>query len=124
RAWRGIQNLPVDDPRSFWVIAGYHGSPLAPFDENVPHLPPPFAWWGGYCHHGNVLFPTWHRAYLQHLEDALRSQVPDVSMAYWDVSTSESRTHGIPRSLTDEFVEVDGEMIPNPLLAYTFPVDI
>lgn len=37
-------------------------------------------------------------------------QVPDVSMAYWDVSTSESRTHGIPRSLTDEFVEVDGEV--------------
>ncbi len=31
--------------------------------------------WGGYCHHGNCLFPTWHRAYVQHLENALRTQV-------------------------------------------------
>ena len=31
--------------------------------------------WGGFCHHGNVLFPMWHRAYVQHLENALRTQV-------------------------------------------------
>lgn len=31
------------------------------------------AYWGGYCHHGNVLFPVWHRAYCFAIEDALRS---------------------------------------------------
>lgn len=72
-----IKALPPNDPDSFWVIASYHGSPLASFDEAQPHVPPPFAWWGGYCHHGNVLFPTWHRAYVQRLEDALRAQVSD-----------------------------------------------
>lgn len=75
RAWKGIQELPIDDPNSYWVIAGYHGIPLAPFDPSQPFVAPPFSWWGGFCHHGNVLFPMWHRAYVQHLENALRTQV-------------------------------------------------
>lgn len=65
----------MEDPNSYWVIAGYHGSPLPPFDAENPDVAPPFVWWGGYCHHANVLFPLWHRAYVQHLEDALRTQV-------------------------------------------------
>ncbi|CAN0157806.1 unnamed protein product [Ascophyllum nodosum] len=124
RAWRGIQQLPVDDPNSFWVIAGYHGIPLAPFDPSQPRLAPPFSWWGGYCHHGNVLFPMWHRAYMQHLEAALRTQVPDTSMAYWDMGSTDSRNYGLPSSLTDKYIELDGEVIPNPLVSFTYPVDI
>ena len=40
------------------MLGGYHGEPFrgAGWDAT--------AWWGGYCNHGNVLFPTWHRAYL------------------------------------------------------------
>eukprot|EP00752_Nemacystus_decipiens_P006064 g5472.t1 len=124
RAFKGIQDLPLDDPNSYWVIAGYHGIPLAPFDPEQPHLPPPFAWWGGFCHHGNVLFPMWHRAYVQHLENALRTQVPDVTMAYWDKGSKGTRNHGLPASLTDEFIKLDGEIIRNPLQRFTFPVDI
>ncbi|CAM9152411.1 unnamed protein product [Hapterophycus canaliculatus] len=124
RSWKGIQELPPDDPNSYWVIAGYHGIPLAPFDPEQPHLPPPFAWWGGYCHHGNVLFPMWHRAYVQHIENALRTQVPDVTMAYWDKGSKHSRNDGLPASLTDEFVELGGEIIRNPLQRFNFPVDI
>ncbi|CAN0289414.1 unnamed protein product [Pylaiella littoralis] len=124
RAWRGIQELPPDDPNSFWVIAGYHGIPLAPFDPDQPHLGPPFAWWGGFCHHGNVLFPMWHRAYVKRLENALRTKVPDVSMAYWDKGSKDSRNHGLPASLTDEFIKLDGEVVRNPLQRFTFPMDI
>ncbi|CAN0019896.1 unnamed protein product [Ectocarpus sp. 12 AP-2014] len=124
RAWRGIQQLPPDDPNSYWAIAGYHGIPLAPFDPDQPHLPPPFAWWGGFCHHGNVLFPMWHRAYVHHLENALRTQVPDVTMAYWDKGSKDSRNYGMPASLTDELIKLDGEVIRNPLQRFTFPVDI
>ncbi|WP_080410190.1 tyrosinase family protein [Burkholderia ubonensis] len=28
---------------------------------------------GGYCDHGNVLLPTWHRVYPLKLEEALQS---------------------------------------------------
>ncbi|CAM9331079.1 unnamed protein product [Laminaria digitata] len=66
----------------------------------------------------------WHRAYVQHLENALRTQVPDMTMAYWDKGSKESRKSGIPASLTSKLIELDGEMIQNPLMCFTFPVDI
>jgi len=28
RAWKGIKELPPDDPRSFFVLGGYHGEPF------------------------------------------------------------------------------------------------
>ncbi|KAJ9638430.1 hypothetical protein H2199_007119 [Coniosporium tulheliwenetii] len=54
RAWKGIQELPPDDPNSFFTIAGYHGEPFRGAGWGNSQ------WWGGYCNHGNVLFPTWH----------------------------------------------------------------
>lgn len=84
-AFREIQRADPGEPgnpnlKSFYVIAGLHGQPFrgAGYANS--------AWWGGYCHHGNVLFPTWHRAYLFHLERALQA-VPgcqDVALPYWD----------------------------------------
>src|ERR1700751_4351396 len=64
RAFKGIAEIPVPDPallpvapdsNSFFVIAGYHGEPFRGAGWGNPQ------WWGGYCHHGNVLFPVWHR---------------------------------------------------------------
>ncbi|KAF9368912.1 hypothetical protein CPC16_004939, partial [Podila verticillata] len=77
-AFSAIQGLHHDDPNSFFVIAGYHGQPFRGAGYANP------SWWGGYCNHGNVLFPTWHRAYVRRLERALQSQVPGVAMPYWD----------------------------------------
>src|SRR4051812_2944560 len=80
RAWRGIKELPPEDPRSFFVLGGYHGEPFRGAGWGNS------SYWGGYCHHGNVLFPTWHRVYLLKLEDALRS-IPgcgDVTLPFWD----------------------------------------
>jgi tyrosinase len=120
RAWRGIKELPASDPRSFFVLGGYHGEPFrgAGWGDN--------AYWGGYCQHGNVLFPIWHRLYLYKLEDALRS-IPgceEVTLPFWDECSEESRNHGIPSVLTDETFELDGQTIANPLRSYTFPVNI
>ena len=28
RAWKGVKELPADDPRSFFVLGGYHGEPF------------------------------------------------------------------------------------------------
>ena len=70
RAWKGIKELSPDDPNSFFMLGGYHGEPFRGAGWGSS------AYWGGYCNHGNVLFPTWHRVYLLRLEEALRS-IPD-----------------------------------------------
>jgi tyrosinase len=120
RAWKGIKELPASDLRSFFVLGGYHGEPFrgAGWGNN--------AFWGGYCHHGNVLFPIWHRIYLYKLEEALRS-IPgcgDVALPFWDECSEDSLANGIPWALTNETFELDGQTIPNPLRSYTFPVNV
>lgn len=67
RAWKGIKDLPANNPNSFFSIGGLHGEPFRGEGKTDPN------WWGGYCQHGTVLFPSWHRAYLWRLEEALRS---------------------------------------------------
>ena len=114
RAWKGIKDLPPDDPNSFFVIGGYHGEPFRGAGWGSS------AYWGGYCNHGNVLFPTWHRAYLIRLEEALRT-IPGcagVTMPFWDETNDESAAKGIPWALTVENVELDGATIPNPLRSF------
>lgn len=120
RAWRGIKELASDDPRSFFMLGGFHGEPFrGPGETDV-------AYWGGYCMHGNVLFPTWHRVYLYKLEQALQS-IPgceDVMLPYWDETDDYSLAKGIPSCLTGEKFELDGVSIDNPLRSFTFPVKI
>ena len=80
RAFRRIQELPPTDPKSFFHLAGLHGLPFRGPGKTDPD------WWGGYCWHETVLFPTWHRIYVLELENALRS-IPgcqDVTLPFWD----------------------------------------
>lgn len=119
-AWKKIKSLPPDDLNSFFKIGGYHGEPFrgAGWGNNT--------YWGGYCNHGNVLFPTWHRAYLVCIEKALQS-VPgceDVMMPYWDETSAESIAQGIPWSLTKDQLFFDGELQENPLKCFEFPIAI
>ncbi|TCW84483.1 tyrosinase [Burkholderia sp. SRS-46] len=116
RAWKGIKALPPDDPNSFFMIGGFHGEPFRGAGWGSS------SYWGGYCNHGNVLFPTWHRAYLLRLEQALQS-IPgceQVMLPFWDETSDESLTQGIPWALTDPEFELDGETIPNQLASFTF----
>jgi tyrosinase len=117
RAWKGIKELPSDDPRSFFIIGGYHGEPFRGPGATDP------SWWGGYCQHGTVLFPSWHRAYMWRLEKALQSieGCEDVMLPFWDECSDASRTQGIPRALTDEHFELDGVLIDNPLRSFVLP---
>lgn len=76
-----------------------------------------------YCHHGTVLFPSWHRAYLQRMEEALALAVNNDKFAlpYWDASSAESLANGLPQQLLDFNVRIqDGSEIPNPLRSYRF----
>ena len=120
RAWKGIKALPPEDPRSFFMLGGYHGEPFRGPGATDP------SWWGGYCQHGTVLFPTWHRVYLYQLERALQS-IPgceNVMLPFWDECSADSLANGIPRALTDEKFELDGALIDNPLRSFVFPVAI
>lgn len=120
RAWKGIKELPPEDPRSFFVLGGYHGEPFRGAGYGSA------AYWGGYCNHGNVLFPTWHRAYLFQLEEALRS-IPgceDVTLPFWDETSPGSLAGGIPWALTQQTFKLDGVDIPNPLRSFTFPLTV
>lgn len=103
------------------MLGGFHGEPFrgqGTYDSS--------AWWGGYCQHGTVLFPTWHRAYLHRLEQALRSVegCSSVSLPFWDECSVFSQENGIPRALTDETFELDGERIANPLRSFVLPLAI
>jgi tyrosinase len=60
-------------PFSYYEISGIHGQPYRAWDgvENVSYTPtgePPNKRGAGYCAHGSVLFPTWHRVYLAQFE--------------------------------------------------------
>ncbi|KAM0340584.1 hypothetical protein ACHAPU_010421 [Fusarium lateritium] len=118
RAFRVIQSLPTDHPDSFFVIAGYHGEPFVEEDPTNPD------WWGGYCQHQTVLFPTWHRAYLYRLENALRNALPeatDLALPFWDECVSHGTDEDpIPWFLTARQLPfpVDG-ITDNPLFSYT-----
>lgn len=119
-AWRGIQEQDYRLDDSFFKLAGYHGEPFRGAGWGNT------AYWGGYCNHGNVLFPTWHRVYLWQLENALRGVkgCEDVTLPYWDETGEYSRKHGIPELLTDSTYTFDGgkgETIPNPLCSYRLP---
>lgn len=120
RAWKGIKELPADDHQSFFVLGGYHGEPFrgAGWGNST--------YWGGYCNHGNVLFPTWHRVYLLKIEEALQ-RIPgcaDVMMPFWDETSEESLTKGVPWALTKRDWELDGKTVPNPLRSFVLPKDI
>lgn len=120
RAWKGIKDLPADDPHSFFTLGGFHGEPFRGEGATDPH------WWGGYCEHGTVLFPTWHRAYLHTVERALKS-IPgcaDVTLPFWDETSPDSLANGVPDALTWETFELDGHVIPNPLRSFVLPVAI
>jgi tyrosinase len=120
RAWKGIKELPPDDSRSFFKLGGYHGEPFRGAGWGNA------SYWGGYCMHGNILFPTWHRVYLVKLEEALRS-IPgceDVTLPFWDETSDDSLINGIPWALTNEKFVLDGKSIDNPLRSFRFPANI
>lgn len=132
RAWKGIKELSPEDPNSFFRLAGYHGEPFIyrPWVDNLSQTDT-YLYWGGYCNHGNVLFPTWHRVYILKLEEALQSIVPDVMMPYWDETSKESIKEGIPDILTREKFtfsnakengELAGKEIDNPLRSFVLPM--
>ncbi|MES2382786.1 MAG: tyrosinase family protein [Bacteroidota bacterium] len=119
RAWKGVKELPPEDPKSFFMLGGFHGEPFRAAGATDT------SYWGGYCNHGNVLFPTWHRAYLVKLEESLQSikGCEEVTIPFWDETNAETLANGVPWALTNStFTFSNGETIDNPLKSFTLPV--
>jgi len=81
------QMMAISDNRGYAFLAGLHGAPS----------------WYCWHHQQNArsaqrmeLFLPWHRAYLYNFEMAARSQVPDVTLAWWDWTLRPPRQDGIP----------------------------
>ncbi len=61
--------MAIGDDRGYAFYAGIHGLPRPIGCDNA---------------HGTPYFLAWHRAYLYFFERALRDQVPDASLTWWD----------------------------------------
>lgn len=114
-AFHGIMNKKEEGKchSPFFTFGSYHG---APFEDRSDAGDKTY--WGGYCNHGNILFPTWHRAYCYKLEKALQAVVPHVGLPYLDEASASLLKHGLPKILTMKTVEVRGKVMDNPLYSY------
>ena len=98
--------LPPEDEHSFERIAGLHGQP-----------------WPSYCMHGYPGFLTWHRAYMEVFEKALRCFNSNVALPFWDWSSGPST--GVPAACSSAtYVNRSGDTVPNPLYAGPIPASL
>lgn len=151
-AFEAVQGLPADDKWSFYQIAGIHGLPHSPYDGDEGDWDPSNPdWWGGYCQHGNPLFPTWHRPYMMLLEQSIIRQaklfantlsqaqekqaVLDIAdqlrIPYWDWASHSTRILGLPDIFTSTEITLSyawksfsTTKIPNPLKSFVLPENI
>jgi len=71
------------DVQSFFQIAGIHGLPYVVWDGATSHQRfNPNTHWEGYCTHGSVVFPTWHRPYVMLYEQTLQQHAQKIAATY------------------------------------------
>ncbi|KAI0270015.1 photo-regulated tyrosinase [Gloeopeniophorella convolvens] len=144
QALRATFDASQTDPISFFQIGGIHGLPYTQWEGAGSTHPVKGSQWGGYCTHGSVLFPTWHRPYLALYEQVLQQHALDIAKTYkvdqqrwlsaaqnlrapyWDWATNTVPPPEVISLSTVDIITPDGETtaVPNPLLQYTFhPID-
>ncbi|KAI6043782.1 common central domain of tyrosinase-domain-containing protein [Pisolithus marmoratus] len=156
----GFQYVPP--AATYMEIAGIHGKPykeyagdlktpeqkIADYDPADPKdtLPVPSRF-GGYCNHGSVSFPTWHRPYVMLVEQAIGDVadglaadieranpgeagrwVPEarkLRFPYWDWAAPKVVTEGFPPVIVDDTVRIlvaggQTAVVRNPLSYYSY----
>ncbi|KAI0322394.1 tyrosinase [Amylostereum chailletii] len=128
---------------SFFQIGGIHGLPYVQWDGSGGKEPIEDAW-GGYCTHGSMLFPTWHRPYVALFEQVLQQHAISIANTYtadkarWTKAAANLRApywdwaaNSVPPAEVISLKNVDiigsnghKTSVANPLFQYTFhPVD-
>ncbi|KAI0822060.1 tyrosinase [Trametes gibbosa] len=141
QALQAMMDTPQDDPRSFFQIASIHGLPYMPWNGVGEDYPGEAA---GYCTHGSILFPTWHRPYVALYEQILQKHAVRIAQKYifdeccWRQTAASLRQpfwdwakNAVPppEVISMEWITIvtpDGRRtrVKNPLLRYKFdPVD-
>ncbi|KAF4818077.1 Tyrosinase [Colletotrichum tropicale] len=77
-ALTAMQDANETDPVSFFQIAGIHGQPYMAWSGGGPQTGAD----AGYCPHNEMLFGTWHRAYLSLYEQVLVQHAKRLAAAY------------------------------------------
>ncbi|KAH6690699.1 tyrosinase [Plectosphaerella plurivora] len=77
QALTAMQNAPERDPTSYFQIAAIHGQPYAAWAGGGPQRGS-----GGFCPHNEILFGTWHRAYLSLFEQVLVQHAERIARGY------------------------------------------
>ncbi|KAJ3206585.1 hypothetical protein HDU82_004429 [Entophlyctis luteolus] len=140
QAFAALQARDPMDPKSYAQVSAIHGLPNFEYD-NYPMAKPN----GGYCVHGQTLFPTWHRPYIALIEmliieaavsiaktyttdtQAWVAAAQAIRFPYFDFASYETVTSGIPSILVDETVTVlaapnaQATSIRNPLASFAMP---
>jgi len=86
---QALQAMSTDSQsglQSFFQIAGIHGLPYVVWDDATSNQKPksasPTTEWEGYCTHGSVVFPTWHRPYVALYEQTLHEHAQRIAATY------------------------------------------
>ncbi|KAK8088659.1 Di-copper centre-containing [Apiospora hydei] len=131
---QAFQAASESDQLSYFGIAGIHGRPYIPFN-GVNAVPGGSG--GGYCPHGEIMFPAWHRPYVSAYEQVLGTFVTKIAaqytgsnattyqaaaeqwrMPYWDWAADAQ----LPPSASTTTITVNGPTgqvtINNPLYSY------
>ncbi|TFY82262.1 hypothetical protein EWM64_g1750 [Hericium alpestre] len=143
QALHAISTISQSDLTSFFQIGGIHGLPYVPWDGSGEQ-PVSTQGWEGYCTHGSVLFPTWHRPYMMLYEQVLQSHAKDIAkkytvdqgrwaqaaanlrQPYWDWASNAVPPPEVISEQQVTIVGFDGKKVKvdNPLIRYKFhPID-
>ncbi|EMD35087.1 hypothetical protein CERSUDRAFT_116584 [Gelatoporia subvermispora B] len=143
QALQRLMKLDFANDLSFSSIGGIHGMPYVQWGKSGASTQPPDTDFGGYCTHGSVLFPTWHRPYVALFEQELYKHANEIASSYddewkaaahnlrspyWDWASVDSDKK-IPKELTTPTIRImtkDGDElveVKNPLSGYDFHSD-
>jgi tyrosinase len=135
---------PQSNQLSHFGLGGIHGLPYTQWEGSGGSEPVSGSEWGGYCTHGSVLFPTWHRPYMLAYEQLLNQHAVDIAntyqvdkenwvlsaqqlrLPYWDWAKNAVPPPEVISSATVNIVTPDGQTtaVDNPLIQYPFnPID-
>ena len=138
-----LQNDTQSLETSYFQMGGIHGLPFIEWGGSGGETGAPGSW-GGYCTHGNVLFPTWHRPYTALFEQVIQEQAIAIAntyevnaeqfmaaaqtlrVPYWDWATNSVPPDEVIQLRTVTITAPDGTRkdVSNPLFQYTFhPID-
>ncbi|KAF8637719.1 hypothetical protein AX17_002622 [Amanita inopinata Kibby_2008] len=140
RALQRMQSTDETKDASFFGVGGIHGQPYVPWNGAVGSFSPGKWNFGGYCTHGSVLFPTWHRPYMLLLEQTIQKHAlavaeqfttgqedwkkaaTDLRLPFWDWAANSVPPDVVIKDASVTVTDFDGKSISvdNPLIRYRF----